>query len=158
MKVKEARELLKLFSEPKYNDYEIVFWDFARQKRMDGHFGGLSHPEKEISIPISVVGEKYTPRVEVNGLPEIIPSPFVEGKNAYLHHDEDAELAGIRYERYFYECEETGHQFATTLSDTFTMCSYYLGKSRALKKKLEERDKADSDEFWEKLNKRITDQ
>lgn len=150
MKVKEMKDLLSLFEDRKYDDYNIVFWDYARQKAMDGHFGGLSHPEKEISIPISVVGEEYTPKVEVNGLPAIIPSPFVEGKNAYLHKNEDANLSGIKYTRYFYVCEATGNQFDTTSSSTFSMCEYYCEECKRLKNLLKEKG-VSVKEMWEKI-------
>ena len=128
MKVKEMKDLLSLFEDRKYDDYNIVFWDYARQKAMDGHFGGLSHPEKEI----------------------FIPSPIVEGKNAYLHKNEDANLSGIKYTRYFYVCEATGNQFDTTSSSTFSMCEYYCEECKRLKNLLKEKG-VSVKEMWEKI-------
>lgn len=156
MKVKEVKELMKLFADPKYDDYNVVFWDFTRQKAMDGHFGGLSHPEKEISIPISVVGERYAPRVKVDGLAEIVPSPFKEGKNAYLRVDHNAEMSGVKYDRYFYECEETGNQFSTTLSETYTLCSFYCEECKRLRNILKSKEMTE-EEIWEKINTRVTE-
>lgn len=137
MKVKEIKELMKHFEEPKYDDYEMVFWDYARQKRMDGHFGGLSHPDKEISIPISVVGEKtWVNPHNVTQLPESIPSPFEEGETATLKKTKDV-MSGIEYDRYAYVCNKTGYIFGTQVSETFTMCSYYCNAQKKFRDKLE---------------------
>lgn len=152
MKVRELKDLLLGLQDRKYDDYSVVFWDYARQKAMDGSFGGLSHPDKEISIPIHVVGEKYTPLVKIDGLPEIVPSPFREGKNAYLHVDDSASLSGINYTRYFYECEETGHQFGTTESETYSLCSFYCEECRMLKGFLQAKGIKLS-EVWEEFPK-----
>ena len=137
MKVKELKDLMKHFEEDKYNDYEIVFWDYARQKKMDGHFGGLSHPEKEISIPISVVGEStWVNPHNVADLPKAIPSPFAEGEVAELKK-EKLQMSGIDYDRFFYVCKKTGYTFTTGVSDTFSMCSYYLNAQKKFRDKLE---------------------
>lgn len=133
MKFKEIKDLVRVLDESKFDDYELVFWDYARQKKMDGHFGSLSHPEKEITIPINVVGEDYWPKVKIDGLAEVLPSPFVEGANAYLKKQEDYEMSGVKFTRYFYECEATQKQFGTTASETFTMCEFYAAETRRLR-------------------------
>lgn len=152
MKVKELKDLLAVLSNEEYNDYEIVFWDYARQKRMDGHFGGLSHPDKEISIPIADVGGTYFPRIPVDGLPDVLPSPYEEGKNAYLKVDEHYVMNDVEFTRYFYECESTGKQFGTTLSETFTMGSYYCNECKKLRETLREKSRATRD-IWDKIQK-----
>ena len=152
MKFKEIKELVKLFNEDKYDSYELIFWDYARQKRMDGHFGSLSHPGKEITIPINVVGEDFWPTIRVDGLAEVVPSPFVEGANAYLKKQDDYEMSGVKFTRYFYECEATQKQFGTTASETFTMCEFYCAEVKRLR---EENKKLREDKtikgVWEKV-------
>lgn len=138
MKFKEIKDLVKVLDESKFDDYELVFWDYARQKKMDGHFGSLSHPEKEITIPIGVVDEKFFPRVNVSGLEEMIPSPFQEGSTAYLKKEDDYEMNGVKFTRYFYECEATGKQFGTAASETFTMCEYYHAECKRLREEKRE--------------------
>lgn len=126
MKLKELKDLMKHFEDSSYDEYELVFWDYMRQQKMDGHFGGLSHPDKEITIPITDVGEKFFPKAYGQyGIPEVVQSPFVEGKSAYLKKDENYEMNGVTFERLFYECEETHKCFSTSLSDTITMNNFY---------------------------------
>lgn len=139
MKVKEIKEVLKLFEESKYDDYEVVLWDYARQKRMDGHFGGLSHPDKEISVPIAVVGEEnwVNPKNTCDML-KAIPSPFAENALADLEEKDDAYLGETKYTSYHYRCRETGKCFGTQISETYTMCSYYCEEVKRLRAVLKE--------------------
>lgn len=137
MKVKEIKDLARLFEGTEYDDFNLVFWDYARQKKMDGSFGSFSRPDKELTIPIHVIEEHYFPKTNTEGMPAIIPSPFVEGKNAYLKQDDNYTFDGrIFFTRYFYECEETGYQFSTTASDTFSMLEYYVKECRRLRQEL----------------------
>lgn len=140
MKVKELKELVKMFQESRYDDYEVVFWDYARQKRMDGHFGGLSHPEKEISIPIADVGEEnwINPK-DLGGIPAAVPSPFAEDAVADLE-ERETELAGNKFTAYHYRCRKTGKCFGTTTSETFTMCNYYLEEVKKLRAELRKKN------------------
>lgn len=140
MKIKELKELVKMFQEDKYDDYEVVFWDYARQKRMDGHFGGLSHPEKEISIPIADVGEEsWVNPKNLGGIPAAVSSPFAEDAVADLE-EKEMELAGNRFVAYHYRCRKTGKCFGTATSETFTMCNYYLEEVKRLRAELKKRD------------------
>lgn len=140
MKVKELKELVKIFQEDRYDDYEVVFWDYARQKRMDGHFGGLSHPEKEISIPIADVGdEKWINPKNYCGMPEAVPSPFVEDTLADLE-EKEMELAGNKFTGYHYRCRETGKCFGTAVSETFTMANYYCEEVKKLRAELKKKN------------------
>lgn len=138
MKIKELKDLMMHFEDPKYDDYEVVFWDYARQKRMDGHFGGLSHPDKEISIPIAVVGEEnwINPK-NVGGLPKAVPSPFAEDTLADLE-EKEAYLGDTKYTSYYYRCRATEKCFGTTTSETYTLCSYYCEEVKRLRAKLKE--------------------
>lgn len=164
MKLRELKDLIKHFEDRKYDDYDLFFWDYMRQQKMDGHFGSLSHPEKELIIPIAVVDEKFFPRAfGTEGLPDVLPSPFEEGKNAYLKKDENFEMQGVLFDRYFYECEASGKKFTTTLSDTFTMCNFYQGMVHKLQTermvhKLQRELNEVGKDIWEKINKRVTDQ
>ena len=55
MTVKELREILIHFQDRKYDDWEVVFWDYNHQQKLD--WGGcytLSKPEKQLSFAIEV--------------------------------------------------------------------------------------------------------
>ena len=139
--IKDLKDVLIHFQDQKYDDWSAIFWDPLRQMKMKAVFTGLSNPDKEISFMVSDLEKEhdYTPyRGDAYSLPSELPSPFVEGKKAYLMKDENYILGNVKITRYFYECEVTKHQFSTTTSDTYTMCEYYLKKMQAYREKLKE--------------------
>lgn len=138
MRVKDLQEVLKHFTEDKYKDYNIVFWDSSRQERMDASFTGLSHPDKEISFNVwDEEHPRYYEKVTSISIPNTIPSPFKEGEVAELYKEENYEIMGVKITRYFYK-DPSGHQFSTTVTDTFTMCEYYCKKMQQYREKLKE--------------------
>ena len=55
MTIKDLREILVHFEDRKYDNYEVVLWDYNHlQKLTWGGSYGLSHPSKELSIPVEV--------------------------------------------------------------------------------------------------------
>ena len=135
MKIKEIKDLMMHFAESKYDDYNVVFWDYSRQRKMDGHFGALSHPEKEISIPIGVVGDDVWKIVEEgyepNGLPKTVST--VEGHVADLVESERS-FDSISYSAYMYKDRETGKVFYTKLSEVYTMYHFYKAETERYRK------------------------
>lgn len=128
MKVKDLRDVMIHFQDRKYDKYEVVFWDSVRQKRMEGAFTGLSHPDQEISINVWDQDDKRNYQEAENlGLPQLFPSPFEPGKNAVLMIEKDYSFAGVKVDRYFYR-DPSGKQFTTTACDAMTMSQYYRAK------------------------------
>lgn len=55
MTIKDLREILIHFQDNKYDDYEIVLWDYNHQQKLQwGGMHGLSHPNKELTFPVNV--------------------------------------------------------------------------------------------------------
>ena len=55
MTIKDLREILVHFQDNKYDDYEIVLWDYNHQQKLQwGGMHGLSHPNKELTFPVNV--------------------------------------------------------------------------------------------------------
>lgn len=139
MKIKELRTILSHWEEYQYNNYEVVLWDASRQKRMNMTFTGASHPDQEISFLVTDADDpRIYEKVECSGIPQEVPSPFVEGKVAKLTVQKDYELMGVKFPRYFY-LDPTGKQFTTEITDTYTMEGYYREKMRQYREILKEK-------------------
>ena len=55
MTIKDLRDILIHFQDSKYDNYEIVLWDYNQQQELDWGFGyGLSHPDKKLTFPVHV--------------------------------------------------------------------------------------------------------
>lgn len=55
MTIKDLRDILIHFQDSKYDDYEIVLWDYNHQQKLQwGGMHGLSHPNKELTFPVNV--------------------------------------------------------------------------------------------------------
>ena len=55
MTIKDLREILIHFQDNKYDDYEVVLWDYNHQQKLQwGGMHGLSHPNKELTFPVNV--------------------------------------------------------------------------------------------------------
>lgn len=55
MTIKDLREILIHFEDRKYDDYEVVLWDYNHQEKLQwGGMHGLSHPDKELTFPVTV--------------------------------------------------------------------------------------------------------
>jgi hypothetical protein len=53
--IKDLREILIHFQDRKYDDYEVVLWDYNHQQKLDwGGCYGLSHPDKQLSFAVEV--------------------------------------------------------------------------------------------------------
>lgn len=54
MKVKDIREIFVHFTDKKYDNYEVRLWDYQNQRELSwGPSYSLSHPDKEISFPVT---------------------------------------------------------------------------------------------------------
>ena len=55
MTIKDLRDILIHFQERKYDDYEVVLWDYNHQQKLDweGSYS-FSKPDKEISFAVEV--------------------------------------------------------------------------------------------------------
>lgn len=55
MTIKDLREIIVHFQEHKYDDYEVVLWDFNHQQKLNWNVShALSHPDKELTFPVEV--------------------------------------------------------------------------------------------------------
>ena len=127
MTVRELNDVMVHWQDSKYRDYEIAVWDWRRQKEMNLVFTGCSHPEREVNFNVTDKNEtKWLMPGDAYSMPKELPSPFVEGKKALLQEDPNYSFDGIVSTRYFYRCEETEKCFTTDISDTYSMCNYYL--------------------------------
>jgi len=55
MTVKDLREIMIHFQDRKYDNYKISLWDFQNQRKLHWNLSyGLSHPDKELSFPVTV--------------------------------------------------------------------------------------------------------
>ena len=55
MTIKDLREILIHFEDRKYDDYEVVLWDYNHQEKLQwGGMHGLSHPDKELTFTVTV--------------------------------------------------------------------------------------------------------
>lgn len=55
MTIKDLREILIHFQDRKYDDYEVVLWDYNHQQELVwGGMHSLSHPNKQLSFPVEV--------------------------------------------------------------------------------------------------------
>ena len=53
--IRDLKEILIHFQDRKYDEYEVVLWDYNNQQKLSWGGGyALSHPEKELSFPITV--------------------------------------------------------------------------------------------------------
>lgn len=137
MTVKDLQEVLVHFRENQYRDYNVVFWDAVRQKKMDATFTGLSHPDREISFNVWDQNQPdVSPFGGIEGLPTELPSPWDEKDMAKLCK-EDYSLMGVDCPRYFY-VDSVGRQFTTKATDALTMNGYFRVKITEYRQKLTE--------------------
>ncbi len=55
MTIKDLREILIHLQDKKYDDYEVVLWDYNQQQELCWGFGySLSHPQKKLNFPVDV--------------------------------------------------------------------------------------------------------
>ena len=55
MTIRDLREILIHFEDKKYDNYEVVLWDYNNQQTLGwGASYALSHPEKELTFPVTV--------------------------------------------------------------------------------------------------------
>lgn len=55
MTIKDLKGLLIHFNDRKYDDYEVVLWDYNHQQELNwGGMHTLSHPNKKLSFPVEV--------------------------------------------------------------------------------------------------------
>lgn len=55
MTIKDLKEILIHFQDKKYDDYEVILWDYNHQQTLDwGVSHSLSHPDKELIFPVTV--------------------------------------------------------------------------------------------------------
>jgi hypothetical protein len=56
MKIKELQEILIHFTDPKYDDFDVVLWDYSNQRIIEWPEGmyALSKPEKSLTFPVKV--------------------------------------------------------------------------------------------------------
>ena len=55
MTIKELKDLLIHFNDRKYDDYEVILWDYNHQQKLDwGGMHSLSHPDRTLVIPVEV--------------------------------------------------------------------------------------------------------
>jgi len=55
MTIRDLKDLLIHFSDRKYDDYEVILWDYNHQQKLDwGGMHSLSHPKKQLSFPVEV--------------------------------------------------------------------------------------------------------
>lgn len=55
MTIRDLREILLHFEDRKYNDYEVILWDYNQQQALDwGGSYSLSHPNKTLCFPVEV--------------------------------------------------------------------------------------------------------
>lgn len=55
MTIKDLREVLVHFNDSKFDDYEVVLWDYNHQQELVwGGMHSLSHPKKQLSFPVKV--------------------------------------------------------------------------------------------------------
>lgn len=55
MTIKDLREILIHFSDRKYDDFEVILWDYNQQQALNwGGSYSFSKPEKHLSFPVEV--------------------------------------------------------------------------------------------------------
>lgn len=55
MTIKDLKDLLIHFNDRKYDDYEVILWDYNHQQKLDwGGMHSLSHPDKTLSFAVEV--------------------------------------------------------------------------------------------------------
>lgn len=55
MTIKDLREILIHFQDSKYDDYEIVLWDYNQQEKINwGGTYSFSKPNKQLCFPVTV--------------------------------------------------------------------------------------------------------
>lgn len=55
MTIRDLREILVHFNDSKFDDYEVVLWDYNHQQELVwGGMHSLSHPSKQLSFPVEV--------------------------------------------------------------------------------------------------------
>lgn len=55
MTIRDLKDLLIHFNDRKYDDYEVVLWDYNHQQKLDwGGMHSLSHPDKTLSFAVEV--------------------------------------------------------------------------------------------------------
>lgn len=55
MTIKDLREVLVHFQDRKYDDYEVILWDYNHQQKLGwGPSHALSHPDKVLTFPVTV--------------------------------------------------------------------------------------------------------
>ena len=55
MTVKELKDILIHFQDTKYDDYNVILWDYNHQQELQwGGMHGLSHPNKTLTFPVNV--------------------------------------------------------------------------------------------------------
>lgn len=55
MTIKDLRDILVHFEDRKYDNYEVILWDYNHQEKL-GWGGGysLSHPDNKLCFPVTV--------------------------------------------------------------------------------------------------------
>ena len=55
MTIKDLKDILIHFQDRKYDDYEVVLWDYNNQQELDwGGMWGLSHPDRNLCFSVNV--------------------------------------------------------------------------------------------------------
>lgn len=55
MTIRDLKDLLIHFNDRKYDDYEVILWDYNHQQELVwGGMHSLSHSKKQLSFPVEV--------------------------------------------------------------------------------------------------------
>ena len=55
MTLRDIKDFIAVFEDSECDDYEIILWDYNHQQKLKTGGGySLSHPDKEITIPVDV--------------------------------------------------------------------------------------------------------